>query len=474
MLKKLAKESLFYGVAGGANRFIGVLLVPVYTRFFAPDQYGLLDLLMSSMTILVLLAGMQIESGVGRSYYEAKDERTEGKLIGTGISLYIPSCILWAILLLAAYKFWFASYPQLSWGIAIALAVSLLPNQIVGLALYIFRLEHRPIWFAVISLGDVLTGATLSILAVLVLKMGVEGVIWGLVISKVVWSTVSLLLLRRSITSVFDKRYAKEILYYGVPIVPSSLTKWGQNYANRFILVAFLNLADVGIFSVAVKLASIVLLVDTAFRMAWDPLAIELMGKQGSESKYSRMLSVYILVMFSLAAFISAVGTPAVGLIAGSRYIEAGRFVGFISIGLIWSGAMQIMGLGNNITRKTYRNIAGFGVGAGFNVVVLLLTVKLFGLLAAGMTFMFGAMAAASVLLFTAQRSHKIPYSYSTIAFVMIESIGFAFWTYFNQSSGVARLIPGGYVLLNIIIFIMLSLFGAIRVRHELKTLPAS
>src|SRR5438067_2048959 len=102
MLKRLFKETMIYGLAGATSRLIGLLLVPLYTRVFNPSQYGLLDILLTTSAVLVLLSGLQVESGVGRSYYEARQQEHVRDLVGTGMLLCAGGALVcWFVILVA-------------------------------------------------------------------------------------------------------------------------------------------------------------------------------------------------------------------------------------------------------------------------------------------------------------------------------------------------------------------------------------
>jgi O-antigen/teichoic acid export membrane protein len=422
-MRQLLKDSAIYGVAGTASRFVSILLVPIYTRLFSPGEYGLLDLLVTTSLILILLSGMQIDSGVARSYYEAKRVGQDRKLVGTVLILYSSSVAAWTVLFALSFHVWFYGYVGITWAHVVPLLAALLPTQFLGLWLLLLRFERRPHFFAFLSAGDILTSALLSIVAVVGLGWGIPGVLWSLFVSKLVWALIGMKLLAGRFRIAWHGSYAKEILAYGVPIVPAVLSKWTQNYANRFVMVATLPMFQVGLFSLAVKTASVVALVDTAFRLAWDPYAMETIRKPGSEERYARMLDFYLVGMFGICAAASALGWFAVKILATDAYLPAGRLVGFIAMGLLWNGSLQILGLGINIVRKTYWAVVGCAIGAIVNVVTLWATAKQWGLVTAGVTYLLAAITIAMIILSVSQRHHHIPFRYLVIVLILVSSL---------------------------------------------------
>ncbi len=419
-MRRLLTDSAIYGTLGTVSRFVGVLLIPIYTRVFAPPEYGKLDLLVTATAVLVLLSGLQVESGVARSYYEARDAGRERELLGTSLLLYLIGVAVWTCLAVAIFGLGLNGLEGIAWADILPLVLALLPMQMLGLFQVLLRLERRPYLFGLLSIGDVVTSALLSLVLVVWLRQGVVGALWGLLLSKVIWAAVGGKLLASQFALAWDGQHAREILVYGVPLVPNTVIGWAQNSASRFVLAATLTLFQVGLFSLAVKIASVPLLVGTAFRMAWMPYALEIMGKPGSRETYAQVLDYYLLGMFGLCALLGAWNSLAIHILSSAEFGGAGRVVGFLAMGYLWNGALQILGVGTWMVRKTYLNIIGTALGAAVNLLVLGLTAPRWGLAAAGLTYLLGTHITALVILQVAQRQYRIPYRYWTVGLMSI------------------------------------------------------
>ncbi len=460
------KESLVYGVAGTLNRFVGVLLVPLYTRLFAPADYGLLDLLTTSSALLSLLSGLQIESGVAREYYEAKSKQYEKELLGTALVLSTVSGLFWSAVAFIVFMSVIQGYAGLTALHITAILLLLIPTQFMAIFLVLLRFQRRPGVFLFFSSGDVLLGTLLTIYLVVYQHWGILGVLWGLCISKIFWSSVMLLVLRKHFRIVWRKQLARRMVFYSAPLIPAVLTKWGQNYANRFILATTFTLAQLGIYSLAVKIASGFALVDMAFRMAWDPYAIELMNEPGFERKYARAFDFYLLGMFAISLLMVLLGTPVVRIMAGQAYQDAGRLVGLITIGLFWTSMDKFFALGNSVVRKTYWNLAGYIPGVLINLFVLWMLGNRWGLFAAGMAYILGGVVSSVALLWVAQRNHYVPYRRRAVVLSLLASVSYAAWTYLAEPIALRTISLGIWLLINgaialILIFLLgLSIFS--------------
>jgi O-antigen/teichoic acid export membrane protein len=409
LIRRIARDSFTYGIAGTASRFVSALLVPIYVRLFGPEQYGQLELLLAAYTILLLVSGLQVESGVAREYYEAKQAGRLSLLIGTGISLYLVS---WIVVAGCVLYFRVAGIGQelLGGSHVYAILVLLLPAQLLGLAMLRYRFERRAALFGTIAVGDIISSGLLTIAAVRFFGMGVEGALWAQVCSKVGWCIFAFSPQGSDRSPAWSRSEGRAILSFGLPLVPSVLATWGQTYANRFLLAAHLPLAAVGVFGLAAKVAMVLALVNTAFSNAWLPYVIENARKPGGKEQVARLFDLYLWGAIVVAFGIMALAPLLIAVIAPPEYSAAVDLVGFILMGLVWVGAHPILGAGLLIARKSYWNAPVFVIGAGVNLGVLWLLVPRYGVLAASASYLLGAVISGVLFYFLSRKIERIPF----------------------------------------------------------------
>ena len=72
-LKRLGKHSAIYGLGGLVQRILAVLLLPVYTRFLSPSDYGMVETLIALTTVLVIVLRLGITNAFFRFYFDSKE-----------------------------------------------------------------------------------------------------------------------------------------------------------------------------------------------------------------------------------------------------------------------------------------------------------------------------------------------------------------------------------------------------------------
>lgn len=404
---------MLFGGGIVASRFIDFLLVPVYARLLSPAGFGQLDLLLATSLIVFVLAEMQIVSAVARGFYESVARGDKELLLGTAVQIYVLSSLILAVatwLVFSIISEWLQTKFEINaWHVA-PIVLSLLPKQIFSLFQVVLRFEGKPWAFLMLSISDVLLSSTFSILGVCYLGFGVAGILWGLLLSKAVCCIFIFVLYRRSFGWRSKPGIRRELFSYGVPLMPAVLAGWAQMHLCRFVLADHLTLVELGGFSLASRIAAIVLLLVTAFRQAWEPMATKWYGQRGGENNFSRSLELYLAFSCVLSAIVAMFGGLLVEIIGGGEYEGAGGIVGLLAFGFMWTGAINILAAGNAWARKTYWNALGVAIGVLANMSLLFATITIGGVYAAGVASLVGGVVSAIIVYITAQRNHPIPY----------------------------------------------------------------
>ena len=84
-IKTLGKDTLIYGLGSVLQKFIGVLLLPFYTRALSPAEYGILDTLATLTFFISVIFGFGLEGATGRYFFIADNETEKGRVLYTSV-----------------------------------------------------------------------------------------------------------------------------------------------------------------------------------------------------------------------------------------------------------------------------------------------------------------------------------------------------------------------------------------------------
>lgn len=83
-LKQLGSDSMIYGISGVVARLVGVLIIPIYTRIFVPEDYGIINLINITFYLIGILMLCSMDNASHRWYYDTNDEEDQKKTLAPG------------------------------------------------------------------------------------------------------------------------------------------------------------------------------------------------------------------------------------------------------------------------------------------------------------------------------------------------------------------------------------------------------
>lgn len=266
---------LVYGSAEALVRGLNLLFLPLLTRLFSADQFGEIALLVTIMGFVGLLANCGLGNAVHRFYFEpAATSQTRFGTISAGFWTLMSMCVV--CVSLAYVVLWgVGSIPGLELPLMLCL-LAVLPTQLVQFGQDVLRLYSAHWQYFFVSVLKTLFAFSIGLGLVYWLDAGVTGYFVGLLAGQLillVWIMVSL---RRALRTRHDSGEVTRLVRYGSPFVVAGLAQWLMSSTDLWILGALRGTADVGVYSLCLKLATVVSFVTVAFGLAWSPEVLRL------------------------------------------------------------------------------------------------------------------------------------------------------------------------------------------------------
>ena len=412
-LKLLFKDSVIYGLGGTAVQGLTILLLPVLTRLFDPDEFGTLDL---ALTITILFApflGLGLSRSIHRFYYEAEEGGERRLLTSTGFWSALGPSLSVTLLLVAASgvlsRLVYAT-PE-HWNL-LALSFARLPfGFVLGYSQQILRLRRQAIAFGAVSLLQSLVSVGLALFLVVYAQMGITGYVIGFLGGAVLGSILGLFLIRREIVFTLSRSDLRKLLAYGVPLVPIGLAFFVIGYADRFLVARWHSLALLGMYALASKVVVLPRLFVGAFGMAWHPYIMRLFAEDRGYQVLIANVTNYTIVAFAALALAVTVFAPeGLAVIAPGEYAGAAVAVAPLAIAVVAISVRETTFLGIGFSKKThYLTLVTFAT-AGLNVLLNFLLIPPHGILGAGIASALSAVFMTSLGYWISQRLWRIPF----------------------------------------------------------------
>jgi len=423
ILKGLVRHSVVYGLGYSLTRFIGFLLLPLYTNYFLPREYGIAALVFTFLAIANVIFTLGLNTAFLR-FFVLADSREEKKRIFS--TVYLST--IFTTILFASLVFIFSAHlsrlilGQAQYSALIRLSSGILFFDTFSVfPLLILRAEQQSGKFIKINLINVITNFGLNILFIVHLSWGVEAIFRANLIA----SAVSFLLLSPIICRYFNfspsGQIYKELLKFGLPYIPSTLSVTLMDIIDRLLLGKLTDTGTVGIYNAGYKLGMIMALVVAGFRFAWHPFFLSTSRRQEAKEVFSKVLTYFLLftgfIFLTVSFFVDdIVRFHIFGFtIFGPNYWKATQIVPLILLSYIFYGVYVNFLVGIYLEKKTGYLPLITGLGAGSNIIGNLLLIPRLGMMGAACATLGAYLLMALLLYFFSQQHYPISYEYGRL-----------------------------------------------------------
>lgn len=324
---------------------VGIIALPIITRLFSPEDYGNYILVMATVSVLALTAVAWLGSSTIRFFpvYELRDElgKFHGTLIKlTPISIGVVCLIFLGILSFAQAQISANLYSLMRIGVLVLIA-----NSFVSVFLELLRAKRQVASYTFFSIWQSAVRVGLGVALVMIFHFGVEGLLWGSLISTVtilpLLSKVSvgkLLLTKGKIRSTMTLEMAK----YGIPAMAINILSWAQSLSDRYILEFFRGSREVGIYSASYLISEqSIFFIASLFLLASSPIGFNIWENQGIEASrefMKKLTRYYLLIGLPAAVGVSLLAKPIVGLLVAPEYLPGYRIIPLVVWGAFLVG----------------------------------------------------------------------------------------------------------------------------------------
>lgn len=424
MLRQFLKDSALYGAASILTRSISLLLVPIYTRALAPSDYGVVDILTVVTSFVLVTVSLEIAQAVARYFPDTPDP--ERRTLYASTSLWFSVCtyslfLMVAVLLAEPISAWLFGDEALAGVFRVSAVVTWL-SGLFYLVQSQLRYSLRPRRYVAASLAFSFTSMVTSVLLVAVLRLGVIGVISGLVAGGVVGLSLALWYSRDVYRLQFDLDTLREMLRFSVPLVPSSVAVIVTMYIDRIIIGQLMGLSDVGLFGIGYRLASLSNLLMVGFVSALTPLVYTHYREPGTPRELARIFRVFVALGLLFCLGLSLFARDILAVLTTPQYVPGAAVVPLLAPAMLLSG-MYIFAPGLGIAKKT-AVIAGINIGAALmNTTLNLALVPAIGIQGAALATFLSSAAIFGANMIASQRLYPVPHDWRILGLAVLGSV---------------------------------------------------
>lgn len=411
----LLSGSAVYLLSNVLNAAVPFTLLPILTRYLSPSEYGEIAMFQTLLAALAAFVGLSAVGAAGRKFFDHVTHAEFKAYVGSCFQILVASSlIVFSVIFLLGNRI--ADWVSLkeTW-VLLSVAVAIF-GFVVQMRLGIWQIKKEAVQYGVLQVSHSVVNMLLSLLLVIGLALGAAGRIDAQIYATGGFAVISVFLLYRDdlLSIKWRPDQLMDILRFGVPLIPHIAGIFLLSSIDRFVINSKLGLAEAGIYMVAVQLTSAMGIVFDAVNKAYVPWLFERLARDLADEKLQIVRGTYAYFVAALLLVLLAfvIGPPLTVLIAGERYAEAGKVIGWLALGQAFGGMYLMVTNYTFYAKKTGMLSLSTIVSGVINVALLLAFVGQFGLTGAGIAFALSMAIRFFLTWLVAQKCHPMPWFY--------------------------------------------------------------
>lgn len=399
--EKLLNNSLLFFIGNFGSKFINLIMVPLYTNKLSTSEYGIVDL--SIVTVNLLLPIITLEIGQAILRYSIKDTSTKNH--AKIFSVFISFAALISLILIIVFPI---------------LSMFEVMSGFLGYFMVYFIFSIINIFYSQFTRGIGLvkayafSGILMTVVTVIsnliflvVIDFGVEGYFISIIIAQIVTffyffaTTKSLSLLR---TFAFDFKIFKNMINYSYPLIPNGSMLWLISSATRYFILYYIGTAANGLFAVANKVPQLLGVFTTIFSQAWQLSSFEEFNSETASEFYSKIFSLYSTILFLGSSAILIVLKPAMSILIDESFFEAWTLIPILLYGIIYQSLNGFLGTIYTSIMRTKGVFTSSFIGMIVSIICNIVFIPLWGLQGAGIGTLLAYVIMTGIRYFDTQK----------------------------------------------------------------------
>ena len=415
-LKRLGRHTAVYGLGGIVSSVLAVVLLPLYTHYLPRSAYGKVETITALTAVLAILLQLGISSAFFRFYFDTPEPAHKLTVVRTSFWFTMGMATLGlAIGTIFAKQIAHLIGLGHSSNLVVAGAVGLWAQTNYQQLTALFRVEERSTAYAIASVTNVLLTICATVLFVAVYHLGAIGLIVGNFTGTLLVYFGLVAYRFEQLGLEFDRTLFRNMQKFGLPLVPAALALWVINFIDREFIIWYKGPAEVGVYSVAIKVASIVTFVMVAFRTAWPAFAYSIEDDREARRTYSFVLTYLLSFASWMALALGGLAPWWVALLTNPRFQRAQEAVALLAFAFAIFAGYTVMAIGSGRARRTQLNWVVTGTGAGVNIALNFWLIPLWGMVGAAVSTLVSYVILFIAMTIYAQHVYRVPYQWRRV-----------------------------------------------------------
>ena len=330
----LIKDLFYFTLSTFIPKAISFFLVPLYTNCLTPTEYGIADLISTSVSLIIPILTVDISDAVMRFTIEDKEDK---RPFNISLFIIINSVIFMCSLFLLNIVF---DVFKVNYSLVLFFLMNYISISIYGVCISYIRAEGQVKLLSIISTINTSVTVFSNIVLLLILRMGLTGYLVSTCAGYIIADIIILFRYKNAISicnrTILDKQITQKMIGYSAPLVAANISWWINSSSDRYIVAGLCGVKTNGIYSVSYKIPTILQLLQSVFSQAWLLSAFREYDKTDGDKYVSNIYELYYVAMSLSCGLLILFDIPLAKFLYAKEFFEAWKYVPFLLVSVVF------------------------------------------------------------------------------------------------------------------------------------------
>lgn len=342
---RLGKNTVLVLIGNLGVKFIGIIMLPFYTRWLSVEDYGITDIISVYVSVFLCIVSMNIADSVF-IFPKGQPQETQKEYFSSGMAFIL--CMLFFTFLI------FEGFNIVAENIGLSnslvnylwyIYLMLVANVIQQFCQQFVRSIDKMIIYSTTGIVQTITTALAAFL--LIPQRGLIGFIISMILASIL-ATIYSFVVSGSLSFFSFKKISykrlKEMLCYSIPLIPNGIMWWLVMSLNRPLMETYCGIYAIGLFAVANKLPTMISMLHNVFGNAWQISVLEEYGEKDFDNFYNKIFRTYTILLFEVLTGIALFSDMFIFLFTTPNYYASSNYIVALCIGVVFMSLAGIAG----------------------------------------------------------------------------------------------------------------------------------
>lgn len=377
----LLKKFGAFSVGPVVGALLGFVTVPLITYFISPDEYGRTSMFTLAQGVFSILMYLGLDQAFVREFNNAKGQ-IQKLMVNAIIVPLLCVAVLDVFIVVKAELVSFLMFDTETELFAVYCLALMLPFMIIeNFSLLKIRMEEKGLLYSSFTILLKVFVLLFTVMMFFLYEKSFRSVVYAMAFAEIVNGTIlyfiAIFPLKLSLKNL-DKVLLKRMLAFGLPLIPASLLSWMLTSMDKIMLRTMCDYTELGLYTAAFKIVSILGIVQTCFTLFWTPVAYR-WYEEKVDNKQFELVNKLVAVVMTIMCMGLLLFKDLVALVLGGDFRAAIYIFPFILLYPIMYTMSEATAVGIGFSRKTQYTIVVSTVSGVLNIALNYLLIPHFG-----------------------------------------------------------------------------------------------